>query len=129
MTTYIETPRLIMREFTLDDAEAVYQFNSHKEVTRYTGDAGFVKSIDDAKSIINDIWLKEYHHYGYARWALVDKQTQQVIGFCGLKYEPELNAPDIGYRMLPEYWGKGLGMEASKAALEYGIENLCKTSC
>ena len=44
-----------------------------------------IMMVSGAKKIITDIWLKEYEHYGYARWALIDKQSQQVIGFCGLK--------------------------------------------
>lgn len=124
MNTLIETPRLLMREFTLEDADHVFKFSSNEDVTRYTGDAGWVNTINDAENIIHNIWLKEYNEVGYARFALVLKENNQVIGFCGLKYEPELNAPDIGYRMLPEYWGKGLGMEASRAALEYAFNQL-----
>ncbi|MBY6188156.1 GNAT family N-acetyltransferase [Marinobacter hydrocarbonoclasticus] len=123
MAIKIETPRLLMREFTLDDAEAVLAFST-LEVTRYTGDAGAVKSVDDARHIIRDIWLTEYQQHGYARYALVHKTDQRVIGFCGLKYERHLGGPDLGYRMLPEYWGQGLGLEAAKAALEYGQQVL-----
>ena len=47
-----------------------------------------------------------------------------MIGFCGIKYLPELGWPDIGYRMLPAYWGKGLGMEAAKAMLDYARTHL-----
>ena len=41
---------------------------------------------EDARAVITDIWLAEYKKYGYGRYALVAKQTGQVIGFCGLKY-------------------------------------------
>lgn len=124
MNTLIETPRMIMRPFTLEDADAVYRFSCNQEVTRYTGDAGWVNNLSDAEDIIRNIWLKEYNEIGYARYALILKESNQVIGFCGVKFEPELKTPDIGYRMLPEYWGKGLGMEASRAALEYAFNQL-----
>lgn len=123
MTILIDTPRLQMREFTLDDAEAVLAF-SIPEVTRYTGDEGTVQTLDDARRIIREIWLREYQENGYARYALVHKADNRVIGFCGLKFEPHLGGPDLGYRMLPEYWGQGLGLEAAKAALEYGQQVL-----
>ena len=124
MDILIETPRLQMRQFCLDDAQAVLAFNANTEVTRYTGDAGFVTTMDDAKKVITDVWLRDYEQYGYGRYALIHKADNKIIGFCGLKYDPELPGTDIGYRMLPDYWGKGLGYEAAKAAFEYGLNTL-----
>ncbi|MFS1440124.1 MULTISPECIES: hypothetical protein [unclassified Shewanella] len=66
MTIIIETERLIIREFNLGDTKAVLEFNS-EEVNRYTGDAGMCNNIEDAKNIIQDIWLAEYQKYGLAR--------------------------------------------------------------
>ena len=115
----IETTRTYLREFQLDDAAAVLKFNDNRDVTRYTGDAGMITSLNDARRVITDIWHREYKLYGYARWAVVEKSNLQVIGFCGLKYIPKLGMPDIGYRFLPEYWGKGLATETAMASVEY----------
>lgn len=125
----IETARLQMREFCQGDIDAVYEFLIDSEVAKYTGDQGLVKNKQDAEDVINNIWLAEYKKYGYARYALVHKADDKVIGFCGVKYEPDLlgpgvGCPDIGYRMLPEYWGQGLGTEAVKACLNYAREEL-----
>ncbi|QYJ92595.1 GNAT family N-acetyltransferase [Shewanella spartinae] len=126
--TLIETPRLIMRQFVLQDAEAVYRFSSHPEVVRYTGDEDAVKSLDDARHVIEKYWLAGYRDPGYARYALIHKQSNELIGFCGVKHEPLLNrgqgGVDIGYRMLPEYWGKGLATEGVIACLHYARETL-----
>ncbi len=127
MTTLIETERLIMRRFTRDDVDAVHTFSQHPEVTRWTGDAGVVTTKADALNVIESVWLKEYEQYGYARYALVHKGDDKVIGFCGLKFEPDYGLPDLGYRMLPEYWGQGLGEEAARAALEYAKTTLGMT--
>ncbi|WP_462156693.1 GNAT family N-acetyltransferase [Pseudoalteromonas sp. GB56] len=124
MNILIDTPRLQMREFCMEDAEAVLAFNANEEVTRYTGDAGLVKTLEDAKKVISEIWLSDYSKYGYGRYALIHKADNKIIGFCGLKYDPELPGTDLGYRMLPEYWGQGLGYEAAKAAFDYGLETL-----
>ena len=43
---------------------------------------------------------------------------------AGLKYLPEWEEVDLGYRLLPEYWGRGLATEASLASLRYGFETL-----
>lgn len=120
----IDTPRLQMREFTLDDAEAVVEFNANEEVTRYTGDAGMVKTLEDAKGVITDVWLAEYKKYGYARYALIHKGDNKIIGFCGVKFLEEEGLPDVGYRMLPEYWGQGLGTEAVQATMDYARDTL-----
>lgn len=120
----IETARTFIREFELTDAPAVLAFNSNQAVTRFTGDAGMVKNLNDAKAVIENIWLKEYQTFGYGRWAVVDKASNKVIGFCGLKHIQELGMPDIGYRFLPEFWGKGYATETAFAAVKYAQEKL-----
>lgn len=119
-----ETARLIIREFDLGDVQDVFEFSANEEVTRYTGDAGAVKTLEDAKGIITDIWLKEYKEHGYARWAVVLKETNKVIGFCGFKCETRFEGTDIGYRFPPEYWGKGYATEANQACLDYAKEHM-----
>lgn len=123
-TVLIETERLQMREFVLGDTDAVFEFQTNPDVIRYMGGDGAVVTREDAERIIRDIWFVEYKKYGYARYALVHKGDQRVIGFCGLKFEPEAGLPDIGYRMLPDYWGQGLATEAALALLEYARDVL-----
>jgi len=123
MNPIIETERLILREFTVNDVESVYEFNSNVELHKYTGDE-IIKSKERAKEIITDIWLKDYEKYGYGRWAVVYKPENKVIGFAGLKYLTEINETDIGYRFLPEYWGKGLASEISNEIIKYGFNKL-----
>ena len=120
----IETERTYIRQFTLDDAEAVLALNGNKSVTRYTGDAGAITNVNEARQVIKEVWLREYSLYGYGRWAVVDKSKDKVIGFCGLKYLPDVGMPDIGYRFLPEYWGQGLASETAIACVSYCQEQL-----
>ena len=124
----IETPRLQMRRFTLDDAEAVLAFSGSEEVTRYTGDAGMIGNLADAEKVIREVWLAEYEKYGYARYALIHKADNKVIGFSGVKFLEDEGVPDIGYRMLPAYWGQGLGLEAAQATLDYARDTLGLTT-
>ena len=119
-----ESPRLAMRPFDISDAEAVFAFNSNSLVTQFTGDAGRVYDLNSARDVIKNVWQKDYQTYGYGRYALVNKADGKVIGFTGLKYLEEEGAPDLGYRMLPQYWGKGLGLEAAQASLHDGFERL-----
>ena len=123
MWTIIESERLLLRQFSLNDIEAVYQFNSNVELHRYTGDE-IINSRQHAEQIIKDIWLKDYTNYGYGRWALIYKPENKIIGFAGLKYLAEIGETDIGYRILPQYWGKGLVSEISKQIILYGFNEL-----
>ena len=122
--TRIETERLLLREFALGDASDVLAFASNPIVTRYTADSHLIKSIDDARRVIVDTWHADYRKHGYGRLAVVDKSTERVIGFCGLKYLDDLNEVDIGYRLLPEYWGRGLATESGLAVMSHGHEEL-----
>ncbi|WP_394132820.1 GNAT family N-acetyltransferase [Shewanella maritima] len=116
------TSRLVIREFNVDDAQSVYDFNAPKVVNLYTGDAGVCNNVENALSIINNIWLKEYATHGFARWAVALKDTGKVIGFCGFKQETRF--VDIGYRLHPDYWGKGIATEANLACIEYAKQHL-----
>ncbi len=119
----IETDRRILREFTENDVAAFFEMGNNPLVTRYTGDPGF-KNLDDALTCLRDRPLADYQRHGYGRWAVVLKATGQVIGFSGLKYLDDLQAVDIGYRLLPAFWGQGLATEAAAPAIRYGFETL-----
>lgn len=121
--TQLETDRLLLREFTLDDKEAVYEFGSNEEIHTYTGDA-MIGSVEEAEDLIKNVWFEDYKNYGYGRFATIYKPDNRLIGFAGLKYLPEFGETDIGYRFLPKYWGKGLATEASRAIIDYGFEHL-----
>ena len=116
-----DTARLHHRAFNIDDAEALFALNGDPEVMRYTHEP-LMESVEAAREAI--VSYPDFKEVGFGRWACVLKETQTVIGFCGLKYLPELDAVDIGYRFLPQYWGRGLATEACTASLEFGFDVL-----
>ncbi len=83
-----------------------------------------MKSIDEAIHIIQNTNLKDFEKYGYGRFAVIHKADQKLIGFSGLKYLPELDETDVGYRFLPEYWGKGFATESARASIQFGFDTL-----
>ncbi len=115
------TDRLLIREFTTDDAESFYAFNSDPEVMRYTGEPPS-ESVEQVRENIRN--YPDYRERGYGRWAVVHRADDRVIGFNGLKYLPEIGAVDLGYRFLKQYWGRGIATESSRAVLEYGFRVL-----
>ncbi|MCW3086567.1 MAG: GCN5-related N-acetyltransferase [Bacteroidetes bacterium] len=118
MKKTIETERLYLCEFALEDAQLLIDLNSDREVTRYTGD-GPVKDLDAAKKILSDVIFPQYKN-NLGRWAVHLRSTGEFIGWCGLKHIAELNEIDLGYRFFQKHWGQGYATEAAKAVMEYG---------
>lgn len=122
MNIIIETERLLLRTFTVDDAPLIYELNLSPDVTRYTGDP--VKDLHHAQLILEQIILPQYALYNHGRWAVHIKPDMEFIGWCGLKNRPERNEIDLGYRFMKNAWGKGYATEAAFACLRYGFEKL-----
>ena len=120
MKKIIETDRLILRELNKDDSVHFYNLNSDPEVLKYTGDAPFSSIADAEKFLIN---YKDYQKNGFGRWAVILKETESFIGWCGLKLNEE-NLIDIGFRFFKKEWGKGYATESAKAVLDYGFITL-----
>ena len=123
MNLIIETERLLLRPYTVNDIEAAYQMNLDPEVSRYTGDGG-VHSLEEIDTIIRTHVLGDYQKHGFGRMAVVWKETNEYIGFSGLKYLPEFDAVDIGYRFKSAFWGKGIATEANLPFIDYGFKTL-----
>ena len=122
MNIIIETNRLLLRNFTLDDAALIHELNLDPEVTRYTGDP--IQDIQHAQDVLEQTILPQYALYNHGRWAVHVKPTQKFIGWCGLKARPERNEIDLGYRLMKKAWGNGYATEAAYACLKYGFEKL-----
>ena len=122
MNIIIETNRLLLRNFTLDDAALIHELNLDPEVTLYTGDP--IQDINQAQDVLEQTILPQYALYNHGRWAVHVKPTQKFIGWCGLKARPERNEIDLGYRLMKKAWGNGYATEAAYACLKYGFEKL-----
>jgi len=121
--TIIETNRLLLRPFTMDDVEASYQMNLDPEVSRYTGDGGVV-DIFEMRNRIKDVIEGDYAKYGFGRFVVEWKETNEFIGFSGLKFLPDYDFVDLGYRFLQRFWGKGIATEAANASLDFAFQEL-----
>lgn len=123
MNRTIDTGRLVLRRFDESDLEAFYQLCSRPEVIRHAQSTP-VASRDEALQFMRAAPLRDYATYGYGRFACVWKQTGEVIGFSGLKYLPEFEETELGYRFFPEFWGMGLATEAGRASIEFARDDL-----
>lgn len=118
----IETKRLILRVPLLEDAQSLFELNSDPDVVRYTGDTAF-NSIIEVHHLLRDRIWPQQEKYKMTR-LIVTLKEGTFLGWCGLKYFPETNEVDLGYRFMKKYWGKGYATEASIASLEYGFNEL-----
>ncbi len=123
MKWIVETKRLRLREYAETDAEAFYRLNSDPAVMRFVGET-LVESVEQARAIIRAYPIVDYATYGFGRWACVLRESEEVIGFAGFKFLPETGEVDLGYRLLPAYWDRGLATEACVAVIPYGFERL-----
>ena len=117
----LETPRLLLREFDIDDAQSFYDLNLNPNVIKYTGNSAF-KDIEEAKEFLNN--YSDYKENGFGRWAVINKATKEFIGWCGLKNDKKTDETDIGFRFFETFWNQGFATESAKACINYGFENL-----
>jgi len=120
--TSLETARLRLRLFTHDDLQIMFKLNSDPEVIKYADTP--VRDMEEVRERLEQGPLSDYEKYGYGRFAVELKETGKVIGFCGIKYLPEIDLPEVGFRYLKEYWGRGIGTEAANACVEFAREDL-----
>ncbi len=118
----LETFRLVLKVATIQEASAMVELNSDPEVVRYTGDSA-LHSIQEAEAVIRDRLLSQYEKYRMGRFSVYLKDGT-YIGWCGLRFFPESNEVDLGYRLMKKFWGQGYASEASEVCLQYGFETL-----
>ncbi|KAA3632307.1 MAG: N-acetyltransferase [Bacteroidetes bacterium] len=119
MSAVYTTERLELREFSLNDVEGFFEMNADPVVIRFTGDRAFIDQKETEQFIQA---YDQYEKYGYGRWSVYLKGTEDYLGFCGLKYSPEKQETDIGFRLMRKFWNKGFATEAAIACLDAGFQ-------
>ena len=116
----IETERLAIRSFRKSDIPEYAAIVADSKVTKYLGD-GSPHSYEQATVYILDCISSEAEE-GLARYAVILKETRELIGFCGFKKASDYI--DMGWRYARRVWGNGYATEAAVAVLDYGINTL-----
>ena len=123
MKILLESERLYFRNFHPEDCEEMFMLNADWDVLKYTGDILF-NTIAEARKFLEEYQVKTYQKYGFGRMTTILKDTNEVIGWCGMKYLAEEDEVDLGYRFHKRFWNKGYGTEASLVCLEYAHQQL-----
>lgn len=121
-TQKIETQRMLLRRFNIEDADDMYSnWASDPEVTRYLTWPAHA-SVEVTRNLLTD-WVTRYKDGGYFNWVMEYKETGKVIGNISVvKLNESIEAADMGYCMSRAYWGKGLMPEALTAVIKYLFE-------
>jgi ribosomal-protein-alanine N-acetyltransferase len=125
MKVFAETERLILREIVPQDVNNFFELDSNPNVHKYLGSEE-TKTIQDTEKMIEYI-RQQYIENGIGRWAMIEKETGNFVGWTGLKLmkmtlNNHTNFYDVGYRLIEKYWGKGYATESAKASIKYGFE-------
>lgn len=113
-----ETPRLIARPLSRDDLPALTAILSDPQVMEYS-----LRGVCDEQATLQFIeWcLQCYTELGIGPWALVEKGSGELVGFCGVSPEQvgEVQEANLGYRLATRFWNRGLASEAARGVLQW----------
>lgn len=123
-TRRIETERLVLRRFTLDDADAMYRnWASDPEVTKFLMWPTH-SSVEVTKEVLTD-WVASYEKDDRYEWCITKKEDGEPIGSIGVvKVSDRIKTAEIGYCISRDCWHQGITSEAMKAVMTYLLEEV-----
>ncbi len=123
MEIVIETQRLILRKFTIDDAAFMLELLNTPDWLRFIGDRN-VRTLEEAEQYLLNGNIRSYQEYGFGFYVVVIKETQESIGICGIVKREGLEDVDIGFAFFQQFMGKGYGYESASAVLNHALNDL-----
>jgi len=114
----IETGRLRLRMFRLEDLDTLAVLFADPDVMRYVGEGKPILRDEAERALISII--QHWRRTGFGRWAVEDKATREFVGFGGLR--SLFATPEVVYHFARPHWGKGFATELATASLRYGFE-------
>ncbi|MEH2180963.1 GNAT family N-acetyltransferase [Nostoc sp.] len=118
----LETDRLLLRETTLQDAEAIFAVFSDPSVTQFH-DLDTFTSIKQAIAVIGRR-AKRFEEGEGIRWGIIHKQDNVLIGSCGFTWNPQEHSAEVGYELASTFWRQGIMTEAVSTILQFGFQKM-----
>jgi [ribosomal protein S5]-alanine N-acetyltransferase len=120
----LTTERLFLRHFHILDREPMYRIFCDADVMRFSDG---VKTMEWVHTWLRTCLERYYQTWGFGPYAVVEKRSQTVIGYCGLFFFPDIDGQsevEIGYRLARSMWGQGYATEAAKAVNDFAFGTL-----
>jgi RimJ/RimL family protein N-acetyltransferase len=118
----LQTERLLIRPANTEDASFMLELLNSPGWIKYIGDRN-ITNIDLAKTYIHERLIRSYQQHGHGLM-VVEDHSKNPLGLCGLLKRSYLEAPDLGFAILPQHEGQGYMYESSKAIIQEGINKL-----
>ena len=106
-----------LQPFDLDALAAIW---ADPVVTRFLPSRGVPIPRDNTENSLQS-FLQHWRQRKYGIWAIVEDNSSQMVGYCGLRYLDELDEVEVLYGLAQAYWGRGIATQAAKAAVSYGF--------
>ena len=124
-TQLLETERLILRRFEIEDAQAMYtNWASDPDVTKYLTWPVHA-SADVSKTILKE-WISSYSKDNYYQWAIVFKEngTEPIGSIAAVHMNDDIDMVHIGYCLGKPWWHQGIMSEALKAVMDFFFDQV-----
>jgi ribosomal-protein-alanine N-acetyltransferase len=106
----------------------MFELDSNPAVHRYLGNKA-ITTRDEAQKVIDSV-KQQYKEIGIGRWAMINKETGEFMGWSGIRLNTEYNMNgftkyyDVGYRIIERFWGKGYATESGRVAVDYAFNTM-----
>ena len=115
----IETERLRLRKFRIEDAAEYLHYHKIEESLTYY-DWKPINLADAQKDI--EMIIRDYDDMMHIQWAIINKENNTLIGDCGMIIDAFGLKAEINYMLSKEYWGQGIMIEALNSVISYCFE-------
>jgi ribosomal-protein-alanine N-acetyltransferase len=125
MAELLRTERLLLRDWSIGDAEAALKIYGHDSIMRWLPELDRIPDATAMQSVLRS-WVAEQSDMapGTGRWALAERDGSALVGGISLMPMPVPEADvEIGYQLAPEYWGRGYITEAARGLARWAFQH------
>ena len=118
----LQTERLSLVPLQSGDAAVLHRIYQVEGVLRYFPDTR-PPALERVQRFVTR-QLDHWEKYGCGNWGILPAGENEIVGWAGLQYVPELDETEVGYLLARPFWGKGYATEAACLSLEFGFARL-----